>query len=98
VEVDAVGLADAYLADVVDIYGIRSNALARLEREDTRPDRAEPDRLVRSPVTPLPDGSATVAYAQRHANLDVVGGGARGQSSSRTRCGSCRPGPAITMT
>lgn len=51
--------------------GIRGEALARLEREDTQPDGAAPDRLVRSPVTPLPDGSATVAYAQRHANLEV---------------------------
>ena len=71
-DVGLVGLADAYLSEVAGIYGLRADALAQLEPENKQPDRkAPPDRLARAAVAPLPDGSATVAYAQRHVNLEV---------------------------
>jgi zinc metalloprotease ZmpB len=68
-----VDLADEYLTEVAQIYAIDKRALRRLdERDEARvPDAAEPDYLVRAPVTPLPDGSGTVVYGQRHANVDV---------------------------
>jgi len=65
-------LAARYLADVAEVYGVHAPAE---EAPDVagrgRPDRSQPDRLVREEVQPLPDGSGTVAYAQLHANVDV---------------------------
>jgi hypothetical protein len=73
-QANLVDLADEYLQEVAPIYGIASVVLRQVDvgvAASGRPDPSEPDRLVRADVVPLPDGSGTVAYGQRHANLEV---------------------------
>jgi zinc metalloprotease ZmpB len=68
-----IDLADEYLREVVPIYGIHEHVLRRVAEagEGAAPAASEPDYLVRAEFVPLPDGSGTVAYGQRHGNLPV---------------------------